>query len=223
MRGRDKAGDLYDCSTIEGTGEYKNLKVEAIVTRICAPFGINVSTNVDTGEVIPTFNIEQGMSAFEAIQKVCSMRACLAISDGRGGIQITRSGTSRAGGQLIEGNNILAATASYDVSERFSEYICKGQKQGDDNLSTDAYTMNVANIEDANMKRYRPLVIVADGEATKKDCETRAKWEANVRRGRSDNSTLKLLAGNKPVAVFGQLIRSLSCKVYGLQLMPSFL
>lgn len=185
VSGRDKAGDLVDCSVITGTGEWKNLKLEAIANIICDPFGIPVATEVDTGEKIPTFNIEQGMTAFEAIQKLCSLRACLAISDGQGGITITRAGSASVSAVLLEGTNILAASATYDVTERYSQYICKGQKQGDDNSSTTAITRPKSTITDANIERYRPLVIVADGQADTKKCQVRAKWEAAVRSGKS--------------------------------------
>jgi prophage tail gpP-like protein len=183
--GRDKAGDLVDCSIINGTGQYKGLKLEQIAQRICEPFGIPVITNIDTGKKFDTFNIEQGMTAFEAIQKMCKMRRCLAISDGKGRVLITRAGTDTASTPLLEGQNILAASADYDFTERYRQYVCKGQKQGDDNSSINNIRANKGVVTDEFVPRYRPLLVVADGQADGLTCFERAVFEAAVRRGKS--------------------------------------
>lgn len=190
ISGRDKAGDLVDCSVANGTGEWKGLKLETLVARICEPFGITVKTEVDTGLPIATFNAEQGMTAFEAIQKVCALRACLAISDKAGGLIITRAGQSAINAQLVEGQNIKSASGKLNTTERFSHYICKGQQQGNDNLSASAITGPSATVTDEYVTRYRPLIIVADGQASTANCQTRARWEAAVRRGKSQTFTV---------------------------------
>lgn len=183
--GRDKAADLIDCASIEGTGQYKNLKLEQIVTRLCQPFGINVSADVDTGDPFKTFNVEQGSTAYESIYKLCTARQCLAVSDGVGGIVITRAGSSQASSSLIEGSNIKGANVSYDNSQRYNQYLVKGQVQGTDQLDIDSITGNLAIARDSGVVRYRPLVVVADGQASKQDCASRANWELNTRIGRS--------------------------------------
>jgi prophage tail gpP-like protein len=138
------------------------------------------------------------MTGFEAIQKLCSLRSCLAISDGKGGILITRAGTEKLSDSLTEGQIIKSGQAKYDVTERFSQYIVKGQKQGTDNLSTDAITKAKAVVEDENVTRYRPLIIVADGETSTKDCQLRARWEATVRRGKSRTFTIAVNGWKAP-------------------------
>lgn len=189
VTGRDKSGDLFDCSVINQF-QFKGLKIEQIATKICEPFGITVKTETDTGDKIPIFNIEQGMSGFEAIQKLCKIRGCLAYSDGKGGIIIARAGTEKINDTLIQAKNVLKAQGKYDFTERFSQYICKGQKQGDDNSSTDAITKPKAVVNDENITRYRPLIIIADGQIDTKKAMVRAKWEASVRRGKSRTFTI---------------------------------
>lgn len=183
--GRDKAGDLIDCAATSGTGEWKNLKLEELVAKLIEPFGLSVKTEVDTGERIPKFNVEQGMTVFEAIQKICALRGCLALSDRNGQIIITRAGTEQASTDLVYGQNLFDGSATYDFTERFSQYICKGQRRADD--KTDAKTAATAKgtVHDENVKRYRPMLVIADGQADKKKTETRARWEAAVRRGKS--------------------------------------
>lgn len=183
--GRDKTSDLIDCSVINGTGQYKNLKLEQIVTRICEPFGISVTTDVTTGDPFVTFNIEQGSTAIEAIQKLCNARQCLAMSDGQGGVLITRAGNAQTGTPLIEGINIKSGTANYDYSQRFSQYVVKGQVQGLDTLDVNSISGNMASAIDPGVIRYRPFVVVADGQANRSDCQKRAAWEYSTRKGRS--------------------------------------
>ena len=184
VAGRDKVGDLIDCSVI-GQSQYKNLKIDEIITRISAPFGVSVSAKVDTGPIVPVFNVEQGSSAFECVQKLCKMRRCLALSDSKGGIVITRSGDEMLATPLIEGQNILSATGDYDFTARFSEYLCKGQRQGTDNLDAKAIAENFAVVKDANIDRYRPILYIAEGQANEKDCRERAQFEASIAQGKS--------------------------------------
>lgn len=190
VNGRDTTADLIDCSVIVKTGEWKNSKLENIIKDICSPFGIAVTADVDTGPVIPVFSIEQGMTCLEAIQKLCNAKALLALSDGIGGLYITRAGAQVSPTALIQGQNILSATANYDVTERFQTYIVKGQQQGLDNLDSKSVTAVKSQVTDNNIARYRPLLIIADGQTNQKKAESQAKWEASTRQGRSRTYTI---------------------------------
>lgn len=183
--GRDKASDLIDCSVINPPFQFKGLKIEQIIQHIAAPFGINVITNVSTGAPLSTYNIDQGAKAFETIQKLCKMRQCLCLSDGKGNIEITRAGANGGATALIEGQNIKKGKATYDVSKRHSKYVVKGQKQGDDNTTTQAIAENKAEVDDEYIARYRPLMLIASGQANANDVTQRARWEASTRRGKS--------------------------------------
>lgn len=185
ISGRDKTADLIDCSVANGTGQYKNLSLEEIAQRLCAPFNIPVTATVNTGAIFPTFNIEQGATVYEALQKLCGARQCLAMSNGQGGLLITRAGDSEASTPLALGINIKSGTASYDYSVRFSDYICKGQLQGLDTADPDNISGNMAKSFDSGVVRYRPLVVIADGQANASDCQKRADWERSTRKGRS--------------------------------------
>lgn len=183
--GRDKAGDLIDCAAASGTGEWKNLKLEDLITQLVQPFGLTVKAEVDTGERIPKFNVEQGMSVFEAIQKLCALRGVLAISDNTGQIVLTRAGETKAATDIVYGTNLLEGSASYDYTERFSDYIVKGQRRGEDNVDAKTAATAKGKVKDENVKRYRPMLVIADGQADKIKADVRARWEAAVRRGKS--------------------------------------
>lgn len=192
VQGRDKTGDLVDCSMTESTNQYLGLKIDQITKRICSPFGIPVKLGdgADAGAIFDNFLIEQGSTCFEAIQKLCYMRQLLAISDGRGGLLLTKSGTEKITTGLFQGVNIKQGEASYDFSERFSYYICKGQKQGDDNSTPETVANNSGAYTDEVVPRYRPLLVIAEGQADISTCTKRAKWEGAIRRGKSRRFTI---------------------------------
>lgn len=200
VNGRDKTADLIDCSVVGGTGQFKNLTLVQIIERICDPFGITVSSDVNVGDVFKTFNIEQGASAYDSIQKICQARACLAMSDGAGGLLITRAGSAQNATPLVQGVNILTGTAEYDYSYRYSQYICKGQLQGIDGDSADVIAGNTAKSFDDGLGRYRPLVVIFDGQATPQNCQTRADWERNTRKGRSRRFTISVAGWLQPIS-----------------------
>lgn len=199
IAGRDRAADLIDCTSNTSTGQYKNLNVPQIIERLCEPFGIGVSIDIEAGDPIPTFNIEQGATIHEIIQKLCNARGCLAISDGLGGIKITRAGSEKLSCPLVHGLNILSGQGSRDYSQRFSMYVVKGQTQAIDEQDVDATAGNVATVNDTDIARYRPMTFVADGQASRDDCAKRATWELTTRRGRSRRFTITTNGWRQPL------------------------
>jgi prophage tail gpP-like protein len=126
--GRDVTGDLVDCAAApNGPAEYLNLTLTELCTRICQPFGITVTADVDVGAPFPKFGIEPAETAMSAIEKACRQRAVLAVSDGVGGLLLTRGGKGKAPAPLIFGQNIVTMDGVRDDTDRHSEYICKGQ------------------------------------------------------------------------------------------------
>lgn len=189
VTGRDKAGDLVDSSVVNGTGQYKNKTIDQIVKDVASPFGVNVTNNVDS-KTLETFNIDQGATAFETIQKLAKRGNFLAVSDGKGGVLLTREATEMMGTSLIEGQNILAANCDYDASKKHSEYIVKGQKQGKDNDTIKTITQNKASVTNEYVNRYRPLLIIHDGQADQSAVKERAQWEAKIRASKATKAEI---------------------------------
>lgn len=188
IQGRDRAGDLVDCSADQQ--EWKDETVDVIAAAIAAPFGIGVglADGVAPGEPFRKFTIERGETAWDAIDRLTRMRAVLAVSDGRGGIQLTRAGRETASVRLERGVNILAAQGRADASRRHSTYTVLGQRAGDDEIHAgEARNMTQvrAEAQDAGITRHRPLVLLAEQGVSPGDAQERADWEAAVRRGRS--------------------------------------
>lgn len=190
--GRDVTGDLVDCSAINRPGEWLNATLDKVVTDIARLFAIPVRIETATGTRFSKFRIEEGETAFEAIDRACRMRSVLAISDGKGSLVITKPGVARASVRLEEGVNLLSGSAGYSDNERFSRYIVKAQQPGSDDLSVDQIAQVVAEQTDAGVSRYRPMVILAEDSADRNSARKRAQFEANVRAARSQQITVRV-------------------------------
>lgn len=190
VSGRDKTAALVDCSAVLDKWEFRNAPVLTLAKRVAEPFGISVS--LQSGLVLPTapakLTVDPGDTAFEVIERACRSAALLPVSDGRGGLVLTRAGSGRASTQLVEGQNILEASADYDVSGRFNRYLVLGQHRGNDELWGESAAKVRAGASDPNVRRTsRVLLVRPEGNVTIEHARKRAEWEATVRAARGDN------------------------------------
>jgi prophage tail gpP-like protein len=195
IAGRDATGDLVDCSHVGPPNEWTGQRIDAITRAICTPFGIpvTVADGTDIGAPLARkFTIQQGETAYEAIERMARTRAVLAVSDGRGGLVLTRAGTSKATTALVLGENILSASGLSSLRERFRDYTVKGQLAGTDAVHGTQASGPAGVALDPIVQRYRPLVVVAEEQADIATCRTRAQWEANVRAGRGRRATYRV-------------------------------
>ena len=196
VTGRDATGDLVDCSPEISPSEWANLTLPQIVTRIAGDFGVKVAieNGAGMGGRFAKFTLQPGETAFAAISRACRMRAVLPVSDGVGGILLTRGGRKKAGDALVQGENILSASAGYSLKERFSTYIVKGQQAATDQSYGAAAAHVRATAADEGVKRHRPLVIIASGDPDGGgSAQERARWEAIVRAGRSASAEMTVV------------------------------
>ena len=186
VSGRDKAGDLVDCSADIGSWELKNQARLDIARKLAAPFGVSVT--LGSGVQLPPpkekFALNPGESAFEAIDRLCRECGVLPVSDGRGGIVLTRPGETRAVDALRLGVNILRCSASFDASGRFQTYKVKAQRRGGDETSGKDAAAVGGSAKDDGARPGRVLIVRAESGMTPAEAKTRAEWEASVRAAR---------------------------------------
>ena len=141
ITGRDKVGDLVDCSPMpEGPAELRNISLLDLARRVCAPFGITVRAETDIGPPFDLVAVYPHETALSMLEKQARQRAVLVVSDGVGGLVLTRAGTRRAPSPLRIGELIQRGSLKNSWAKRFSETIVKGQT--DHTSTTDPATMD---------------------------------------------------------------------------------
>ncbi|MDL2226542.1 hypothetical protein LJB86_02665 [Deltaproteobacteria bacterium OttesenSCG-928-M10] len=184
VSGRDKTADLVDCSAVHEPGFFQKQTVEQLANTFAGPFNVSVKLEEDPGQPIEIFKIEEGETAFMALDRAARLRGLLPTPDGRGGLSLGRPGKKRSSTALRQGENVKEGSVTYDVSDRHSDYICKGQKRGTD----DDYGENCCCVKgegkDESIDRYRPLIVRPETQVNEEDAEQRAKWEASTRAAR---------------------------------------
>lgn len=193
VQGRDKSGDMVDCSAIHKPDHWKSIGLLQLAQTLAKPFGITVKADTDLGAPLTQVKLQQGETALEAINRHAKMRKVLVMPDGKGGLLLTRTGTRKATVQLVEGRNIAEADGNLDWSERYSEYVVKGQAAYSAKTDGKAEAHAAATAKDPGVTRYRPLLVVNDGETNAATAKDRATWEANTRIGKSAGATITVV------------------------------
>lgn len=192
LSGRDITSDLVDCSPTVKSNYWAGAKIERIANDITKPFGIFTDVIVDD---VPfsEFSIQQGETAYSAIERMCRLRGYLCITNQFGDLVITNFderfipdielNTSK----LEIGKNIISMTEALDYSNRFSEYFVRGQGKGDNNgIAWSKKSLNyTGKATDKGIKRYRPKVIISDSETSNATTKEQALWTARTNAARA--------------------------------------
>jgi len=189
--GRDLTSALVDCSAMNEPGEWRGLTVRKIIEAIAEPLGVTISGsslrgNLETDK-IEVFKLQPGERAFTAIDRAARLRGLLTYAYGDGTLRIATAGQDRAGVQLLEGEqgNILSSEINWSHVDRFSEYRVRGQSTGSDEGWGAAEYQPEGLAHDPEVLRYRPLLVIAEGQIAPADAATRAEWEASFRASRA--------------------------------------
>ena len=90
VEGRDRTGDLVDCAAApNGPAEWQGATLLQVAQQICAPFGIAVRAQTDTGGPFARLAINPHESALSVLEKASRQRGVLVVSDGVGGLLLT--------------------------------------------------------------------------------------------------------------------------------------
>lgn len=204
--GSDRAVDLVDCSMLVADGAsakghkwtYRNIDIAHFATEIAKPHGIKVT--VQPGLVLqkdPLLVAHPGETGFEAIKRAAGSSGVLVVSDGAGGIVITRSGTERVTA-LIEGVNILSASAKYSSRERFHRYLVSTQPPGSDEASGESLRVQ-AEATDVDVARTNRVLLVRPEKGyDTAGARRRADWEARIRAAKSVTPTITVQGWRQP-------------------------
>jgi prophage tail gpP-like protein len=198
--GRDRAADLVDCAAVqpgEKTGAWHGARLDRIAADLARPYGVTVSAETDLGAAFSTHEIQPGESAWACLERAARLRAVLVVSDGIGGLIITRAGAQKHPAMIAAGQALRQSLAR-DDSQRFSRYVARGQNtahQSDASIggADVAATISTQGIAvDAAIARYRPTILMAEDLAEGVTVQDRAEWEAMVRRARGRRVSVAL-------------------------------
>lgn len=206
VAGRSRTGDVVDCSAVVPGGQFSGYDVAQIAERLCGEVGVGVVVESGPGAPFPDVQVQQGESIFELIERLCRLRALLVCDNEAGNLVLTRAGIRSSGGTIRQGDNILTASADLSVGERFSDYIVKGQQASSDDVNGFEATETVARIRDPGVDRYRPKLIVAEGQADVATARDRANWEKLTRGANGVRATINVQGWRD--AVSGRLWRA---------------
>lgn len=197
VSGRDKTGDLVDCSAIYKSGQWQNVKIDQLARDLLKGYDIKTLVEADVGSAFSSFNIQEGESIFECLERAARMKALLLTSNPEGDLVITRAGKQRIEHGLQEGKEIKAARADFSWKDRFSSYVIKGQgRLGGDGESEHASP--AGKVSDEIITRHRPLIVLAESHSQNSTLRDRAEWERNVRRGRSARGSITVQGWRHP-------------------------
>lgn len=192
VSGRDRTGDLVDCSAVLTKWEFYSTPVLMLAKRLAEPFSISVTlqSGLSLPPPVAKLSVDPGDSVYEVIERACRTAALLAVADGRGGLLLMRPGSTRTTTALVEGENILAASAERDETGRFRRVVVRGQNGGTDILSGASVAAVQASAEDRNVVRAaRVLLVRPEGNVTPAHAKQRAEWETTVRAARATTVT----------------------------------
>lgn len=216
VSGRDKTGQLVDCAAAPfGPVEYRKVRLEALASTLCDPFGVTVTAEVDTGDILDKVSIDTGETVMSVLEKYARKRAVLLVSDGVGGLVITRSGSGRAPGDIRCPGNVVSAQGQFDGREQFSPVVVKGQAEhgGGKRKTAAALDRSAAPLEatpdagadadaatgvesratsimgvayDDTVPLWRPCVKTVRAKGSLAEADTEAKWWVSTARGKAE-------------------------------------
>jgi prophage tail gpP-like protein len=182
IAGRAKGQDFLDGAALHDTGRFENQTLLQIAQAL-DQYGAGFSTDQDL-EPIEEYQVTPGETAFSVLRQLARKQGLTLAGEPDGTIKITKAGTVRHAGGLIQGVNIEQASGDLNWSHRHSKIIVRGQKPDGDGETA---LQVEATAEDSAVGRNRPLVLIEDGDID----QATAQMRADTRRDREAGESLK--------------------------------
>jgi prophage tail gpP-like protein len=198
--GRDRAAALVDCSAVLDRWTFRNATILEVARKVAEPFGIEVRVQdgVQLPKPQPKIVVSPGDTPFQVIARAAGSSGILAVSDGAGGVVLTRAGNARCRTPLVQGQNILAASVDYDADDRFARYVVATQVAGTDSASGGATRIR-AEATDVGVRRAdRVHLIRPESGITIEAARARADWEARIRAARAESVAVTVQGWHQP-------------------------
>lgn len=183
LSGRSKTRNAVDSSALHPTGQFNNKKTSDIVKEISDRLQVPVKNELTDDPVHPRFIFRDGEFAERAIRTCCREFGITATDDEMGNIVLKEIGKRSGEDAVVLGVNVHTWNVSRDVTNRYSNYVTKGQSVPTDQNYGKQASEIVKMSEDSGLKSFRPLIVHMDGDADNTKVEKRANMEATRRMG----------------------------------------
>lgn len=227
LTGRDKTGDLVECAALpSGPAEFRGVDLLYVAKKVCEPYGIVVKADVDIGAPFERLALHKHQTALTFLESAARQRSVLLVSDGVGGLLLTRGGSSRGPSPLRIGFEIQDVDVRFDWTKRFSDYFVtqdsSKKRSGGPALDSTVVPVTGApapldepgaasedeaasigtmgHAKDPDVKRWRPTVRLTRSQSGMDTVQEQAEWMARVAKGESDKVVFQVLewrAGEK--------------------------
>lgn len=184
LDGKSKGADAVDCHPVKHkTGRFENKDLLAIAKELDeVRCGFSTDQKLDK---LSKVQRQPGDTIFQTIEREARRAGLMLSGQPDGSIKITRAGTKRHVGALVMGSEpVEEMDVKIKCDGKFSKYVARGQRAtgtGDDALRLEV-TEN-----DASVTRNRPLLILPEGDWSKKELKKRLRWD-RLRRASFGNT-----------------------------------
>ena len=180
--GRSRTGDLIEGAAVNRDGSpvgpFEGYTLDEIARSVLAPYSIGVKVIGDAGAPFARVASQWGESVFSLLERLSRLRGLRLTDDGEGNLVMTDGAAGKeAPIGLVEGRNILRATASMDVSQVASDVFVAGQMAGDDQQYGADVAQQSAHVANDKAPRYRPKATIMEQPGDKADMKARANQE----------------------------------------------
>lgn len=186
VAGRSKSQDFVDSSATNEPGYFEN-KDPGEIGQELDKFGVGVTAKVPL-EKVPYVQIAQGETAFNVLERILRPQGAVQRGLADGSIEITNAEVAMThAGALVDGWNIKQFSGSLTDDKRHSDYMVKGQGRlghGDEFLRP------FGTAVDGFVGRFRPRIIINEGDTDGKRAQSRADNEKSRAAGISVAATI---------------------------------
>ena len=172
---RSKSKDLVDCSAVHDSGEWKDKTLIDIAQDLLKPFGLQIQSDIQNLPKIPIWRLAPGATVFNELEVLARQHGALLIGTPDGNLKLTKADNFQLhSGSLQEGVNILCAQAALSEKGKHDKTHARGQKS----KGSGAQSLRLELIaQDQTVRRYRPKIVIVEGDTDDKRVKQRAQWE----------------------------------------------
>ena len=185
IQGRSKTGDLCDSSAEIENGEMNNVTLDQVARKALSKYNIGLKVDADVADAIDRVSVMPGESVHRFLERYARPGAVALTDDEHGDLRLLHVKGGGAAAALVEGVNILEASAMLREDNKHSQYNVLGQDRGSDQEYGKPVATRRSRVEDKSVRRNRPLTLLNETKTTRRAGRRRGSWEAAKRAGES--------------------------------------